>query len=178
MVTKCHQINIHTHTHTCIFLKKHGKQHATPTTCKCWYEFELGITSWEDFAGPGLGSATFDGGIGEKSCTWARTGGGEGCLIPTNWKGSSLASLINAGDTSSTGRDHLPSSKESTDSIVEAMLPESLSFTPSTLYCAAWSRLSYHTRHEIENVTCKHHLTKRNYTRIKDSQLLEFHCHT
>lgn len=82
------------------------------TTCRFWKVF---VPSCEDFAGPGLGSATFDGEITRDS-TWARTGGGDGCLI-FKWAKSSWTTLAAKVSDSSTGiEDHLPSSRERTDS--------------------------------------------------------------
>lgn len=128
--------------------------------CRCWYELELGIPSWEGFAGPGLGSATFDGGIGCSSgCTRARTGGGEGWWILLNWKRSSCASLLNEGHESSAGCSHLPSSSESTESIVDLVPPELPSFTATRSDCPAWFRLLQW--HEVGQVKSSNSLLER-----------------
>lgn len=102
--------------------------------------------SWEDFAGPGLGSATFEGGIGAHSgYTWARTGGGKGCLMLSNCKGSSLDSVTTGEQDSTVGCNQFPSSKDRTESIVDVTDPWSPSVMPRRSYFPAWFRLSPRT---------------------------------
>ena len=52
-----------------------------------------------------------------------RIGGGKGCLMLSNCKGSSLDSVTTGEQDSTAGRNHLPSSKERTESIVDVTGP-------------------------------------------------------